>query len=130
MNCPKCGKEITQALAFCSECGTPLAQPALSASAPAGSQGTRDERAADLVHPHNPPQSPHLALLSLLVPGVPQMIFGQTYKGLVILLAFIVGVPTGCLALAVIIAALVDGYMVGTALQNRKPVGQWQFFPQ
>jgi hypothetical protein len=132
MKCTKCGKEVPQGLAFCSDCGTPVAGAVARPAYESGNAaGTRDQvRSGNLVYPRNPPLSPHLALLSLIMPGVPQIAFGQTVKGIVMLAVFIVGVPTGCIALGVLVASIVDAYMVGNALQAGKPVGQWQFFPQ
>jgi len=132
MKCPNCSKDIPQGLAFCSECGTPVSGASARPAYESGQGvGTRDQvQSGNLIYPRNPPLSPHLALLSLLLPGVPQMVFGQTLKGIAILVVFIFGVPTGIIALAVLAASLIDAYMVGMTLQKGKPIGQWQVFPQ
>lgn len=132
MKCQNCNKEIAQGLAFCSECGTPVSgATARQVNESGKGVGTRDQaQSGNLIYPRNPPLSPYLALISLLLPGVSQIVFGQTLKGIVILVVFIFGVPTGIIAIGVLIAALIDSYMVGVALQKGNPVGQWQFFPQ
>lgn len=131
MNCSRCGKEIPAGLAFCSECGTPVSNVPAQTQSVSNGMGTRDQVASsNLIYPHNPPLSPHLAWLSLFFPGVAQMTFGQILKGIAILVVFIFGIPTGIIALAVMAAAVIDAYMVGGTLQKGKPVGKWQFFPQ
>ncbi len=83
------------------------------------------------VRPSNPPKSPHLAWLNLLLVGVAQMVFGQIGKGLAILGAAIVTAlfTAGIGGLAVMVASIVDAYMVGKVLRSGQPVGKWQFFP-
>jgi hypothetical protein len=127
MNCPNCTKVIPTGSVFCPECGYKL-----SGSSPAsqtGFSGTREQSQANLVYPKNPPLSPHLTWINLIFPGIPQLVYGQTFKGIVIAVAFFASIPTGIGPLLILIAAIIDGYMVGNTLKNGKPVGQWQFFP-
>lgn len=127
MKCTNCGKEIPAGLAFCSECGTALVKPDDPLG---GKSGTRDiDNSNDLIYPRKPPLSPLLALLFVLFPGIGQILFGQTLKGIAMLVVFFFGVPTQFLAFAVMIIGVIDGYMVGNTLQNGNPVRKWQFFP-
>jgi hypothetical protein len=92
--------------------------------------GTRDQtRGSGLIYPRNPPLSPHLAWLTLLIPGLPQLIFGQVGKGIVIFIVACVLLPTGIGPLLVALVALIDAYLVGRALQSGKAISKWQFFP-
>jgi TM2 domain-containing membrane protein YozV len=63
-----------------------------------------------------------------MIPGLSQILMGQTVKGVVLLIA------SWSLSLVLIgvliwIASIIDGYMVGKVLQSGRPVGEWQFFP-
>ena len=127
MKCSNCGKEMPAGLSFCSECGGILVKPDDQLG---GKSGTRDkDNRDDLIYPRHPPLSPLLALLFVLLPGIGQILFGQTLKGIAMLIVFFFGVPTQFLALAMVIVGVIDGYMVGTTLQNGHPVKKWQFFP-
>jgi len=96
----------------------------------------RDE---SLVYPTNPPRSPNLAWLSLLGPGLAQIVFGKTSMGITFIVIFnlltfsmnitespkIVG-----LLFVQMIAVIVDGYMTGNRLKEGTPVGKWDFYPK
>lgn len=130
MNCTSCGSSLAMGARFCGTCGTSAATPAATLEAP-GSTGTRDRgsSAAALVYPRNPPLSPHLALLGLMIVGLPQLVFGQVGKGIVLFCLFWVSFVAVVVPLLVLAAAIVDAYMVGFTLQKGQPVGRWQFFP-
>ncbi len=83
------------------------------------------------IQPKNPPRSPHFALFTLLLPGLPQLLFGQVQKGLVLMGVYVVcAIWAGpLLMLAVWVVALVDAYKVGYALADMTPVGEWAWFP-
>jgi hypothetical protein len=109
---------------------TPSPPPAISAAAGFG----RDD---SLVYPTNPPRSPNLAWLSLLGPGLAQIVFGKTYMGIsgivtfnliFVLSAFWESLPI--LYFLLLIVTIVDGYMTGNRLKEGFPVGKWQFFPR
>jgi hypothetical protein len=105
-------------------------QPIHSAPAVHSGMGTRDQIGArNLIYPRNPPLSPHLAWLTLLIPGLPQLIFGQIGKGILIFIVTCVLLPTGLGPLLVALIALIDAYLVGRALQSGKALSKWQFFP-
>lgn len=136
MFCSKCGKQVADGIRFCPECGT---APAVAAQHPAAIQpvdtaaGTRDQFAkTNLVYPKNPPITPHLCWVNLVVSGLAQMIYGQVAKGAVILAVTIASnlvlpiIP----AVGIGIVSIVDAFMVGKALKAGKPVGKWQFFPK
>ncbi len=95
--------------------GTPLAMPAMPR----------------LVFPANPPKDPFgMAVLSLLIVGLGQIVLGQKAKGVAMLLgAIILGVLTAGLAAPVIwLIAAVDAYKVAKKLKERGPVGEWEWF--
>lgn len=64
-------------------------------------------------------------VVTFFIPGVGQMMLGQTVKGLVILGAAIF---TGCGLGLVSIASVLDAYLVVMA-KKRREVGEWEFFP-
>ncbi|MBN2163900.1 MAG: zinc ribbon domain-containing protein [Pontiellaceae bacterium] len=132
MYCSKCGKEISDGSRFCPECGVGLGSDTQTASAQQNiNAGTRDlAGSADLICPKNPPTSPHMALLAFVQAGLPHIVFGQVAKGIVIIVAFWMSVPTGFGPLLILVAALIDAYKVGNALKAGRPVKKWEFFPQ
>jgi hypothetical protein len=137
MNCANCGKPLTPNARFCPSCGTST----ISAKQPEkeGEQrGIRSSPRDNLVPARNPPLPPHVALLSLLIPGLGQIVLGQTVKGIIALAGLIVlevfvasAVGPGALAIWFLVAILyvADGYMVGGALRKGKPVRKLQWFP-
>ena len=131
MFCQSCGKELASGVTFCSECGAEIGENVQVQDAHNTIEGTRDQVSEEnLVYPKNPPMSPHLAWLTLIIPGLPQLIFGQVAKGVVCFIVFLISIPTGIGPLVVLIAALVDAYMVGNVLHSAKPIKRWQFFPK
>lgn len=85
----------------------------------------------DLVMPSNPPRDPTLmAILSFLIPGLGQMILGQTVKGIVLFVLYVgVGFVTACFGgLVVLIVAIIDAYQIAVKLRSGQPVRQWDFF--
>ena len=116
---------------------------------PGGSQTSVSsfDRDPNFVYPSNPPKTPHLCWLNLLVQGIAQMVFGQIAKGIVILLFFWLIGPffigffgallgdAGVFFMVLVIvglaiASLVDAFKVGKSLAQGQPVGKWQFFPK
>jgi TM2 domain-containing membrane protein YozV len=134
MHCKNCGKDLQPHARFCVECGTPvpIEQPKPVYAAEQGAIGTRDQaKKHELIYPKNPPLSPHLCWLNLLLGGLAQMIYGQVEKGILILAAVLLSnlILPVLLALGIGIASIVDAYFVGKWLKTGKPVGKWQFFP-
>ena len=134
MFCSKCGKELVEGTRFCGECGTqfgPSGQPEKPTNEKA--VGTRDQgRKSGTIYPGNRARTPHLCWLNLLVAGLAQMIHGQIAKGLVILALAIFSnlVLPVILALFIIVASIVDAFMVGRTLKKGIPVGKWAWFPR
>jgi molecular chaperone DnaK (HSP70)/TM2 domain-containing membrane protein YozV len=84
-----------------------------------------------LVQPSSNPQNPILmAVLSVLLPGLGQMILGQVAKGVVILVVFIaVGAITfGFGATVVLVLSAYDAYAIAVKLRDGKSVRKWEFF--
>ena len=132
MYCLKCAKEVADDSRFCPECGVQLDRSSQPSPEPLSvAIGTRDQTRPDnLVYPKNPPLSPHLAWLALVQVGIPHIVFGQVAKGIVLIVAFWISMPTVLGPLAILVAAIVDAYRVGNALKAGKPVKKWAFFPK
>jgi hypothetical protein len=108
----------------------PSPLPAISAAAGFG----RDD---SLVYPTNPPRSPNLAWLSLLGPGLAQIVFGKTSMGIsgIVtsnLIFFLINFWENLIILypVLLTVTIVDGYMTGNRFKEGVPVGKWQFFPR
>lgn len=84
----------------------------------------------DLVMPSDPPRDPTLmGILSAVVPGLGQMIMGQTVKGIVLcVLAVGLGLTTCLGGFVVGIVSIIDAYQIGVKLRSGQPVRQWEFF--
>ncbi len=66
-----------------------------------------------------------LAVIAAAIPGIGQMLLGQTVKGLVLLgIAIITCSGFGLFS----VASMVDAFLVAKA-GHRRPVGEWEFFP-
>ncbi len=85
----------------------------------------------DLVYPATPPKDPILVLVLnlLLLGGVGYIIMGQKTKGIVAIVAWVLGLATcGVVSGLVGIFGAIDGYMQAQQLQAGHPVGQWTWF--
>ncbi|HEV7403582.1 MAG TPA: zinc ribbon domain-containing protein [Chthoniobacteraceae bacterium] len=133
MFCPKCGTQLADGARFCAGCGQALGAPAAEqaqALPPPPVFQPVQRASSDLLYPRNPALSPHLCWVNILLCGLAQMIHGQAGKGVVIFIAWFIGVALGGIGgLIVWIAAMIDAYMVGKTLRAGVPVGKWQFFP-
>lgn len=90
----------------------------------------------DQLPQHQPPnQSPgtpvklesgdYLPVILALIPGLGQLMLGQTAKGLVILgIALFTCAGGGLIS----VASVIDAYLVAVA-KKRRVVGEWEFFP-
>lgn len=90
------------------------------------------ERDPNKVYPSNPPRSPHMCWLNILLPGGAQMVLGQTGKGFALLLSFIglmASVALSPFSLGVLIFSVVDAYKVGVLLRDGHAVDKWAFMP-
>lgn len=132
MYCTSCGKQNSDTARFCTECGTSVSG---SSSAQPETKnpraGTRDrDPAVGLINPRNPPLSPNICWLNILIAGLAQMVHGQIGKGL--LITFVVplilfNLPLA-LGLACLTLSIIDAYKLGVVLQRGQAVGKWQFF--
>ncbi len=83
----------------------------------------------ELIYPHQPPRDPTLMAILSIVPGLGQIILGQTVKGIVLLVAAVaIFTSTRLGGAAVMIAAIIDAQRIGTKLKNDRPVRPWEFF--
>jgi len=89
-------------------------------------------RDSSKVYPANPPLSPHICWLNILIVGLSQIIQGQVGKGCCIFGgAIVAGIVTGGLSIFIVWpVAIIDSFMVGKALKSGRPVGKWEFFPK
>lgn len=133
MYCSKCGKQIADGSRFCPECGTQFGgATSQTPPTPNTAAGTRDqERSSEFVYPKNPPLSPHLSWINLLLAGLSHMIYGQVAKGIVLAVATIVAgmiIPiVGNLTLCAV--SIVDSYKIAKKLAAGQPVRKWEWFP-
>jgi TM2 domain-containing membrane protein YozV len=104
---------------------------------PPGAPSPGSPMGPDIVMPTDPPRDPTLmAILSLVVPGLGQIVLGQTAKGAAILVVFFglnlmacCGVIFALLgAIAVAVASIIDAHQIAVKLRSGQPVGQWEFF--
>lgn len=66
-----------------------------------------------------------LAVIAAVVPGLGQMLVGQTVKGLVLLgIALLTCSGFGLFS----VASIIDTFLVAKA-KHRRAVGEWEFFP-
>jgi hypothetical protein len=136
MQCSRCGQDNPPQAKFCAKCGEPISaspppvppppprQPLPTPHAPGELRPT-----GKLVYPSNPPPNPNLAWINIIIPGLSQIIMGQTVKGIILLIASF-SLSLVVVGLLIWIASIIDGYMVGQVLQSGRPVGEWQFFPK
>ncbi len=102
----------------------------MSSSTP-GSTPAGGGAGGDLVYPTTPPKDPILVLVLnlLLLGGVGYIIMGQKTKGIVAIVAWVLGLATcGVVSGLVGIFGAIDGYMQAQQLQQGHPVGQWTWF--
>ena len=134
MFCPKCNKEIADGSSFCPECGErTLVTNNSTNDLHNSAAGTRDQNnTSKLVHPKNPPLTPHLCWINLLLSGLAQMIYGQIAKGIFLLAITIISNLFLPIILALVIGgiSIVDAYMVGKALKNGAHLTKWAWFPK
>lgn len=105
--CHNCGNELNALQEMCTSCGIILKN---------SSKGT---------HPLVP------TLLTFLIPGVGQIINNQMGKGflcLFISIIFIIFIPFPIGFIMVGIPILIDAYLIGKKIYERKAVGKWEFF--
>jgi len=81
------------------------------------------------IYASNPPKSPHMCWLNLLWPGIAQIVFGQTTKGIVIAVAAIFLLVTIVGIFIWFPLTIVDAFMVGKVLKSGRSINCWQFFP-
>jgi len=139
MNCPNCKTPLDDGSQFCYNCGKPVLQSQTTPPVqPTGFTGRTPPQTSPapppprqaLVYPRNPPLSPHLCWVNLLLPGVAQIIHGQSLKGMVIIFAYLISYALLPVlgAVVIIVLSIVDAYQLGKVLQAGRSVGQWQWF--
>lgn len=123
VKCANCAHEMADNASFCPKCGVKV-------SPPMGTRGRRTPAGHTLVYPRNPPLSRHIALVGIILPGVPQLIIGQRLKGVALFAAALVaGALTGGFGyLGAAAVAVVDAYLIGIKLERGRPVGPMEFF--
>ena len=81
------------------------------------------------IQPSDPPKNPIVIALTsfLLFGGVGQIQFGQTKKGIIIIVATLMLLPVG-VGFIIWIAGTIDAYMMAVKLQNGEAIGDMQWF--
>jgi len=123
---------------FCQHCGA--RNPAAPQSEQAASEQAPPSGAQQYYQPQVAPASvmiyprqhslPLVIVLNLIFPGIGNLIFGQTAKGLVMFAATVVlGTGTcGVLWFVSCVVMTIDGVMLSNKLNSGQPIGQWEFF--
>ena len=133
--CPSCSHEVRPSAKFCPECGAQLGSSAATqpVTPPGNAEaGARDREVdSDLVYPKNPPLSPHLSWLNLLLAGVSQIIYGQVMKGVVLAIASVAAlfIIPGLGFVIVCVISIIDSYKVANKLAAGQTVKKWEWFP-
>jgi hypothetical protein len=122
--CHRCGSATFRDAVVCVSCGVALGQALEIPDRPSA-----DYRKG--ISPAAVPWNPLLAcLLTVLLPGLPQMMFGQVLKGIAILVA--VAIAWGSTEHALVPVAwglaAVDAYRIAAKLKDGLHVGYWEFF--
>jgi len=123
--CRNCGADTNPAAIACVKCGASTKGVVVMAGG--GSSG-------GMVHPSEQPKDPVLmGVLSALIPGLGQIILGQTAKGIVMLVVatfLTVGTCGWGLLLYPLnwVVSGLDAYKIATKLKQGNPVGGWDFF--
>ena len=136
--CPSCGHQVGPHDAFCSSCGHPLPQGAPAQQADPAPQPSPRPMVAPIT-PSNPtgavlnttahePTHVGMAILWFLIcMPIGYSSFGQPAKGWLGLLAVIV---LGTVGIGALLApAMWVDYWFCFARQEKRPLGEWEFFP-
>jgi len=128
--CRNCGTQTNPAALVCTRCGVPTGVPTQQAVVRV--QG--DGRA---IFPSNPPKDPVLiCVLSVLLPGLGQIILGQVGKGVMLVVSLLALFPIGFITCGVgwflypvvWLVAAVDAPLIASKLKQGKAVQPWEFF--
>jgi len=144
MYCVHCGTQVPDTARFCSRCGrsttTDSGAGAAVANPPSASSAIPEsdaERVAlrvvqETSHGISNPTciAPALAAVVSFIPGLGQILLGQTIKGIVVLIVgLLLAVLTGGLTVLVTWPlAAVDAYLIAKKLRAGRSVAQWEFF--
>lgn len=118
---------------FCPYCGDPLRPNESLAADAAGERGAGESFSeAGCPSPRDDAKSPVLAaLLSFLLVGMGQVYIGQVEKGLVLLgavLLLLLTVVPGAPGLLILLANVLDAFLLARRLARGERVGKWDFF--
>ena len=145
MHCRTCGKEVLEQAVVCVSCGCPprignkfcqscaaetLQQQIMCVKCGVSLKGGRN--AADgLIVASDPPKDPVLmCVLTVLIPGVGQMLCGQLAKGITLFVvsAFFIFITLGFGVFISLPVVGYDGYRIAMKLKEGKTVTPWEMF--
>lgn len=135
VQCPHCGGQIQFLPQFagqvvaCPTCNGHLQMP--NATAGHHPHFASNSRGGNLIQPTPNSLDPSLSILfSILLPGITQLVLGQTVKGLVLLFGtIIIAITTVCIGYLILAPlAAVDGYKLAQKLKNGQAIGEWEWF--
>ncbi len=129
--CPSCGQQASASSAFCAACGqslAPGAPPKTQSPVTSAPITPTNPTGASVVYPDHQPTGVGMAILwFLLCMPIGYASFGQPAKGWLGLLAVIM---LGTVGIGALIApALWVDYWFCFAKQEKRPLGEWEFFP-
>jgi TM2 domain-containing membrane protein YozV len=131
MYCTSCGNEANPGARFCSKCGKEFNSSSMNTS---NSVGTRDQvKKEELIYPKDKIPSKWIIAWSLLLPGIPQFILGQSYKGVMfvafaIVFFFIPDLPFVVSVVMGVMSMLQANKAINT-LRSGKPITKWDDVP-
>lgn len=132
MFCSQCGSKNEDTAKFCGGCGCNISTDTPSPAATPTMNTSNQVPTADMVMPSVPPKSAVLAaFLSFLICGLGQFYLGQRMKFVAAIMACILLLMTGALAILIGIIWIImifDAFFIGAKLASGTPVKQWQFF--
>lgn len=126
--CRECAREVSTEARACPHCGAPS-----PTSTPPTTNARGGRGGGSLVMPSEPPRDPGIvAFVSLLIPGLGQVMVGQTKKGFAVLGgSVLLAALTGFILMPFVwIAVAVDAYQAARTLKRGDPVDEWAFFPR
>ncbi len=144
-HCRSCSAPLPAGSIFCPSCGAASGHNGATRANQQANPHLAVANTDDLIHPPKTPRSAAIAWLSVLAPGIPQIVMGQTWKGIWMVLAsnLLTGLNSwaafssgrqelslfGIIQLVLVIASIIDAQMVAGLQLRGQTIRRWSFFP-